>query len=123
MSMLVTLGAMIMCDMGTVPTPLVVEPEGAMVGAPLPAATIMDMVPLMNIEGFAVCHSPANPACYNPTGQGPCVPAIVDPWIPGAPNVLINGIPALTQLSTCVCALGGAIEIIEPGQFQVTITP
>ena len=121
--MLVTDGAMCMCDMGTIPTPLVIEPEGAMVGAPAPAGTIMDFVPMLNIEGFGICHSPANPACINPTGQGPCVPAIVDPWLPGAPNVLINGIPALTQTSMCMCAFAGTIEIIEPGQFCVTITP
>lgn len=121
--MLVTAGAMLMCPMGTVPTPLVVEPEGAMVGAPAPAATIMNFVPFMNIEGFGVCHSPGNPACLNPTGEGPCVPAIVAPWAPGAPNVLINDVPALTNDSVCECTLGGVIEITEPGQVSVTITP
>jgi uncharacterized Zn-binding protein involved in type VI secretion len=116
----VTEGALLMCPMGTVPCELNVIPEGAEVGAPAPVATIMTMIPELNIMGFDICHSPGNPACLNPTGQGPCVPAIVDPWAPGAPNVLVNGVPALTMGSVCECAFGGVITIVEPGQFTVT---
>ena len=121
MSLLVTAGAMVRCAMGKVPMPLVVIPEGTPVTSGAPAATIMDFAPFVNIESFVVCSSPANPACANPSGQGPCVPAIVAPWAPGCPTVLIDGVPALTSDSVCECAFGGVITILEPGTSTVEL--
>ncbi len=98
MGQLVVEGAMMMCPMGKAPVPLVVIPEGAMVTATTPVATIMDFVPLENIATFGACSSPANPEVIAALGAPvPCVPAIVAPWAPGAPTVLVNGIPALTR--------------------------
>lgn len=121
---MVVMGAMLECLFGTTPVPLVVEPEGALVTAGTPAATVMDFVPITNIASFAVCKSPTNPATKNPSGQAPCVPAIAEPWVPGAPTVLINGMPALTAESRCACTLGApeCISITEAGQETVEIS-
>ena|SRR5579871_7048996 len=123
MSQLVVAGAMVLCPMGKIPLPLVVEPEGALVTAGAPVATVADFVPMVNIASFGVCNSPANPATANPSGSAPCVPAIVSPWTPGAPNVLVNGVPALTSDSTCTCLLSGGvpISILSPGQVVVEV--
>ena len=52
-------GALTLCPLGVAPTPLVVIPEGIMVE--LPAATIMNFAPLVNVPTYGMCNSPANP--------------------------------------------------------------
>ena len=47
----------------------------------------------------------------------PCTPVIPAPWTPGSPTVMVQGRPALTNTSTCLCAYGGLITIAMPGQF------
>ncbi|MGH9115168.1 MAG: DUF4280 domain-containing protein [Acidimicrobiales bacterium] len=123
MGQLVVMGALMTCNYGKAPVPLVVVPEGTPVTAGTFAATIADCIPIENIATFAVCSSPTNPATKNPTGQAPCVPATT-PWVPGAPTVLINGVPALTSDSKCTCALGTpeCIMITDPGQVIVEIS-
>jgi hypothetical protein len=46
----------------------------------------------------------------------PCVPVIPAPWVPGVPNVLINNIPVLDNNCKLMCAWGGVIGIVFPGQ-------
>jgi hypothetical protein len=36
------------------------------------------------------------------------VPVTPAPWVPGAPMTMINGAPALTNTSTCMCTWGGS---------------
>jgi hypothetical protein len=125
MGQLVVAGAMLMCPMGKTPVPLVVVPQGPPVVATAPAATIMDFVPMENIATFGACSSPANPAVVAALGAPvPCVPAIAAPWAPGAPTVTINGQPALTAESKCICTLSGGapISITFPGQTIVNIS-
>lgn len=109
-------GATLKCAFGDVPMPLLVEPGGRPTVGGLPMATIDDCFPMDNIPSFSVCTAPANPATKNPSGQAPCVPIIEVPWMPGAPNVLVDGVPALTMGSTCLCQWAGPIEIVDPGQ-------
>jgi hypothetical protein len=33
--------------------------------------------------------------------------------------VLANGMPLCTEESVCMCAWGGVIEVVEPGNFTV----
>ena len=125
MGELVVMGAMMMCEWGAAPMPLAVIPEGAMVVATTPAATIMECEPFVNIPPCGICNSPMNPAAVAAKAAGatvPCTPTTT-PWVPGAPTVLINGMPALTAESRCTCALGGpeSISIVEPGQVSVNI--
>jgi hypothetical protein len=125
MGVLVCDGATVMCDFAVppAPIPLVVVPEGAEVGAPAPAATVACVQP-ENIITFGVCGSPENPAVVAAKAVGspgiPCKPVLV-PWEPGAPNVLINGIPALTNASICQCIWGGTVTVVDPGQTAVVI--
>lgn len=120
-------GATLACTSGLAPGELVVLPL-ARVAAPLPAATIMDHTPMLNITPFGLCVSPANPAVAAATAAAfgvltpmPCVPATPAPWAPGSPNVLIGGLPALNNESVCLCAWGGAIGVAFPGQVTTEI--
>ena len=90
-------------------------------------ATVTDIVPFVNIAPFAMCTSLANPAVATATAAAlgvltpmPCTPVIPAPWQPGSPTVLVQGRPALTNASTCLCAYGGLITISVPGQVTVT---
>jgi hypothetical protein len=51
----------------------------------------------------------------------PCVPSILTPGVPGAPNVLIGGLPALDNTSTCACLYGGLISIDVPGSVKTLV--
>jgi hypothetical protein len=42
-------------------------------------------------------------------------------WAPGAPTVMLGGMPALNNSSTCTCMWGGMITITTPAQFQTNI--
>ena len=120
-------GAMIMCTFGLAPSTLsVVAPRPIVEGRPI--ATITDVAPGANIAPFGMCQSLANPMVAAATAAAlgvltpmPCVPAPVSPWAPGAPTVLIGGVPALTQGSVCVCAFGGSISVLVPGQMTVMV--
>jgi Domain of unknown function (DUF4280) len=125
----VCMGALMQCSFGAAPAPLIVIPKGPPVlTVGMPAATIMDFVPIVNIPTFGLCYSPANPVVIAATiaklgvfTPMPCVPATVVPWIPGASKVLINKMPALTNTSICNCLWGGIIGVIYPGQIKVMV--
>lgn len=126
MPQLVSLGAMVSCSFGTIPMPLIVLPESPVLTDVLPAATILDFVPLENIPSFGLCMSLANPevdaataAAFGVLVPMPCIPVTTSPWVPGGPTVLLEGIPALVEGSVCLCDWLGVIEIDEPGQESV----
>jgi hypothetical protein len=88
----------------------------------------MDNIPLLNIAPFGRCHSLANPATAAATAAAlgvftpmPCIPVIPAPWLPTQPTVLIGGMPALSNASTCLCAYGGVISVLMPGQLTTSI--
>ncbi len=123
----VVTGALVACSFGVAPGPLNALPL-ARVAAPAPAATIMDHLPVLNIPPFGLCTSPANPAVIAATAAAfgvptpmPCLPVTPAPWAPGSPNVLLGGVPSLNNESLCACAWGGAIAVLEPGQFTTEI--
>lgn len=128
MPMQVVEGALLKCAFGVAPAPLNVIPTGVTAGG-LPAATIMDMAPMVNIPTFGMCETLSNPEVATATTAAlgvltpmPCIPVTVAPWAPGAVTVTIDGMPALTNDSVCMCAWGGVIEIVEPGQVMVQAT-
>ena len=51
----------------------------------------------------------------------PCVPVIPGVWTPGSPTVLLGGYPALNNSSKLMCAWGGVISVVNPGQFQTNV--
>jgi hypothetical protein len=87
----------------------------------------MDAVPFLNVVPFGVCMSLANPATAAATAAAfgvltpmPCTLALVPPWIPGNPTVLAGAFPVLTNDSQLICAFGGIIKILFPGQVIVS---
>lgn len=128
MSQQVVMGANMMCSFGLAPSSLVVLPTNRVTCKNVPAATIMDHTPMVNIMPFGMCTSLANPTVASATSAAmgvltpmPCVPNTPAPWTPGASTVLIGNMPALNNTSTCNCLWGGAITFTTAGQFQTSL--
>lgn len=116
------------CSFGAAPASLVVLPKNKVLCEGPPAANIMDHVPLVNITPFGVCSSLANPTVAAATAAAmgaltpmPCIPATSAPWVPGAPTVLIANMPALNNVSKCMCNWGGVIGFSSPGTAKTMI--
>lgn len=127
MAMQVCMGAMMTCSFGAAPSSLVVLPTNRTFTG-VPAANIMDNVPIVNIPPFGVCNSPSNPTVAAATAAAmgvltpmPCVPVTAAPWVPGAPTVLIGNMPALDSNSKLMCSWDGVIQITNPGQTTVEV--
>lgn len=122
----VCMGAQMQCSFGTAPSSLVVLPTNRVLTCKMPAANIMDYVPLLNIMPFGMCNSVANPTVASATAAAmgvltpmPCIPMTVAPWTPGSPTVMIGNQPVVTNSSKCTCTWGGLISITNPGQQTV----
>lgn len=127
MGVIVCNGASLQCSFGAAPSTLTVLPQKR-VFATMPAATIMDNVPMVNILPFGMCNSMANPTVASATAAAmgvltpmPCIPVTTAPWAPGCPKVLIANIPALNNSSKLMCTWGGVIQITAPGQFKTQV--
>ena len=123
MAVLVVDGAVLTCSFGAAPSMLAASPANPTRGSNGAAATIMDFAPMVNIQPFGICSSPANPQVIAATSAAagvftpqPCVPATASPWVPGSPTVTIAGQPALDSACTCNCLWAGVISVISPGQ-------
>ncbi|EML6194920.1 TPA: DUF4280 domain-containing protein [Pseudomonas aeruginosa] len=122
-------GATLQCSFGVAPTVFNVLPQNRTLTSGMPAANIMDHIPLLNIPTFGLCQSPANPVVAAATAAAlgvltpmPCIPATASPWIPGGPpTLLLGGMPALDANGTLICTWGGVIKISVPGQLQMLI--
>ena len=128
MGQLVVTGAPLQCTFGVAPSTLNVIPVNRVTAQGPPAATTMDNKPLVNIPPFGMCTSLSNPQVAAATAAAmgaltpmPCMPVIPAPWIPGSPTVTISNMPALNNSSKCLCAWGGQISILVPGQFTVQV--
>ena len=124
----VCMGAMLQCSFGAAPSTLVVLPVNTVITSNMPAANIMDHIPMLNILPFGVCSSMANPVVIAATAAKlgvmtpmPCVPATPAPWIPGSPTVLLGNMPSLQDSSKLMCTWGGVIQVLVPGQFTEMI--
>lgn len=127
MGMQVCMGATLQCSFGVAPSTLVVLPQNAVLTT-TPAANIMDNKPIVNVPPFGMCQSMANPAVAAATAAAmgaltpmPCMPALTAPWIVGSPTVLLGNMPALSSDSQLICAYGGVIQIVNPGQVTVQL--
>jgi hypothetical protein len=114
MAQQVSATAMLKCTSGDAPSALLVPAQMVLCEA-LAAANILDYAPAVNIAPFGTCKVLTTAAGGTPT---PCVPAVVAPWTPGSPSVLVRGAPALNNTSTCACTVGGAISITSPGSVK-----
>lgn len=118
-----SMNGLMMCPMGVAPSTLMVLPINRTMTTNMPAANIMDHVPMMNIMPFGVCMSPANPMVAAATAAAlgvltpmPCIPMTMAPWMPGAPTSMVGSMPLLNNTSTLMCNWGGVITITFPGQ-------
>jgi hypothetical protein len=121
----VTATAQILCTFGLAPSVLNVLPLKRVLVEGKPAATITDMVPMLNIPPFGMCTSLSNPTVAAATAAAlgvltpmPCIPVTVGPWAPPAAQTLAGGVPALTSGAQCHCAWGGVISVIFPGSVK-----
>ena len=107
MNMVVSVLGLTFCSEGAMPW---TAPTGIAVNvlAPTPISTILDELFLF----YGICRQLASETA----GVEPmCIPIIIPPWLIGSLTVKANLIPVLTWGSTAMCAIGGAIEILEPG--------
>ncbi len=125
MGLQVCSGAVLSCTFGDAPSELTILPTNKVNTSDMPAATIMDYVPLENIMSFGMCSSLTNPEVETATtaAQGvltpmPCVPATTTPWESEIEDVSINNITVIDASSTCECMWEGEISITSPGQEQ-----
>lgn len=121
-------GATLMCSFGVAPSTFNVLPINRTVTSNMPAANIMDHVPMVNIMPFGMCTTPSNPAVAAATAAAlgvltpmPCIPATTTPWVSGAPTVLLGNMPTLDNTHKCMCMWGGVISVVVPGQFTEQI--
>ncbi len=124
----VVMAAALQCTFGAAPSTLVVTPENKVIVNSVPAATIMDNVPMKNVMPFGMCSSPSNPTVISATAaaQGvltpmPCVPATSAPWVPGSATVMIANKPALNNSCKLMCQWGGVISINVAGQATTNV--
>jgi hypothetical protein len=120
------MGAMMQCSFGLAPSSLVVLPINRVMTQQVPDANIMDHKPMVNVMPFGMCTSLANPAVAAATAAAlgvltpmPCIPNTPSPWAPGEPTILLGNFPALDNMSKLMCAWGGVIQFITPGEFTV----
>lgn len=125
---LVCAGAQLMCSFGMAPSALAVLPQNKVLCGGPPAANILDNKPLVNVPPFGMCSSLANPTVAAATAAAlgvltpmPCVPVIPAPWAPGSATVLLGNMPALNSTCKLMCAYGGVIQIVSPGQIKTTV--
>jgi hypothetical protein len=121
-------GAVLTCSFGLMPGQLTVLPVARVMTSKQPAATIMDYAPMVNVQPFGMCMSPANPAVAAATAAAlgvltpmPCIPMTVAPWTPGAATVTLGHLPALDNTCQLMCLWGGMIQVAVPGQFTEMI--
>lgn len=116
------MGATLHCSLGVTTSHLVVVAGhgGSVEGKPL--ASVRDHRPLLNILPFGMCISAQNPAVARAAGAPvPCIPNTLSPWVVGSPTVLVGKQPCLDNGARLVCTWGGIIEVIDSGQFKLSI--
>ena len=127
MALAVCTGATLMCSFGVAPSSLVVLPVKRVI-TKTPSANSSDFLPVMNIPPFGACTSMANPTVVAATAAAlgvptpmPCVPVTTAPWLPGSTKVMNGGMPAVDSSCKLMCAWGGIIQVLNPGQLAVII--
>lgn len=115
--------ARLKCSMGMSPSMLTVLPMRTVLLTGKPMANITDHKPLVNIAPFGLCRSLANPTVAAATSAAmgvltpmPCIPNTQAPWMPGKPDLLVQGAPALLKSCVCPCLWAGIISITTDGQ-------
>lgn len=129
MGAVVVMGATLTCPFGTMPVNLSVTSQSSVMAEGKPVATIQDFSPNVNIPGFGMCSSLANPQVASATAAAlgvltpqQCIPAVAAPWVPAQTICLAENKPCLTGEAAAVCVYGGMIAINDTGQKTVIIS-
>lgn len=130
MGMMVVAGACCQCSFGTIPCTLQVTSQLSCMAEGRPTATVQDGKPGVNLSGFGMCTSLANPTVAAATAAAlgvltpqPCNMVPAGTWITSAPKVLAGGIPCLSSDAVLICGLGaGSIRVVTPGQNRVVVS-
>ena len=124
----VCMGAMLKCSFGVAPSSLVVLPKNKVITSYVPAANIMDHIPMVNIMPFGMCQSPANPQVAAATAAAmgvltpmPCIPVTPSPWVTGSPTVMLANQPSLNKSAMLMCNWAGQISVTLEGQMTHAI--
>ena len=119
----VVTGAIMTCTFGMAPSSFMASPGRTEMLSNVPKGNIMDFAPMVNIMPFGMCNTLSNPTVAAATSAAmgvltpmPCIPAITSPWIPGNPQVFVQGQPALMRSNCNVCMWGGQISFTTDGQ-------
>jgi hypothetical protein len=116
-------GTILQCSMGVAPSVFVALPLPGtpMILGGMPAATILQTTPVVNILPFGLCRSPANPAVASATAAAmgaltpmPCTPLIPTTWAPPSLTTFHGMLPVASSISTCACMFGGVISVSVP---------
>lgn len=134
MPIAVVQGAVCKCTYGSRPAELRVPVRDLISIHKIPAATIKDSLPEVNVQPFGDCKCWTMPflrfsrfgSMMGALRAGrmflpkwwriPCHPHITGPWIPQKPMIRINDVPILDAGAILRCRWGGIISIIYPGQ-------
>jgi hypothetical protein len=121
-------GAVLKCSFGMAPSTMLVTPKNRTNSSYMPAANIMDHIPMANIMPFGMCSAPTNPAVIAATSAAmgvftpaPCIPVTSAPWVTGSPTVMCNGAPALNSTSMLMCNWLGVISVVSPGEVTENV--
>lgn len=114
--------AVLQCTFGMAPMPFKATPRPVLSSNQM-CGVITDNIPIMNVGPFGMCQSLANPTVAAATAAAmgaltpmPCLPVFPAPWVPGAPTVLIQNIPALDNTCKLMCAYAGVVSVNFAGQ-------
>jgi hypothetical protein len=105
-------GAVLKCIAGSAPSNLTVTTDPFTQIERHLAATVFDNQPGVNVKPFGACLILG----------GPCFPVTPAPWTPGATSIqLASPFPLLPADSLLMCAVGGIIQVVSPGQSSVFV--
>ena len=118
-----TENAILCCPFGLLLSRLTIANERHVILSNNRMANISDFKPMADVMPFGICCSPTNPAVISSMGcPAPCTPVISTPWTNLEPvNVLVQGMPAITNSSTLQCLNSipfFSISVTHNGQFQ-----
>ncbi len=120
----VVTGAIMTCTFGMAPSSFMASPGRTDMLSNVPKGNIMDFAPMVNIMPFGMCNTLSNPTVAAATSAAmgvltpmPCIPAVTSPWMPGNPQVLVQGQPALMRSNCNMCMWGGQISFTTDGQM------
>jgi hypothetical protein len=105
-------GALMSCDQGTIPVPIIVTSNAMARAGGMPMATDADKVAMANIPPFGICR------ILTKSTPVPCVPALIQ-WQSTKSDINLNKCKPLMSNSCATCSVGGKVEFLMNGQIPL----